>query len=118
MVVIKKISNVIPIDFGEFQLEYNANDKGAKNLDSYRDDLSKRWNEISKLTDEEIAIQAMEITEEGWSRLFGPDAFQKVYQFAGEDTTIAFNYLLQAIYGIQKEYLERNSEDTLKKYLA
>lgn len=117
MVVIKKISNIIPIDFGEFQLEYNANDKGAKNLDSYRDDLSKRWEKISKLTDEEIAIQAMEITEEGWSRLFGPDAFPKVYQFAGEDTTIAFNYLLQAILGIQKEYLERNSEDTLKKYL-
>lgn len=118
MVVIKKISNVIPIDFGEFQLEYNANDKGAKNLDSYRDDLSKRWKEIGKLTDEEIAIQAMEITEEGWSRLFGPDAFPKVYQFADEDTTIAFNYLLQAIFGIQKEYLERNSEDTLKKYLS
>ena len=32
MVVIKKASNIIPIDFGEFQLEYLANDKGVKNL--------------------------------------------------------------------------------------
>jgi len=34
MVVIKKISNIIPIDFGEFQLEYNAN-KAAIKVDYY-----------------------------------------------------------------------------------
>ena len=55
MVVIKKLSNIIPIDFGEFQLEYTANDKGVKELDKFREDLSKSWKKIEKLSDEKIA---------------------------------------------------------------
>ena len=118
MVVIKKISNIIPIDFGEFQLEYNANDKGVKNFDQYYERLQSQWNELQGLSDEEIAAKGRAVVAEGWEELFGPDAFDKVYQFAEEDTTIAFHYLIQTILGIRKEYLERNSEDTLKKYLA
>lgn len=118
MVVIKKISNVIPIDFGEFQLEYNANDKGVKNFDRYHEHLQSQWNELEDLPDEEIATKARAIVVKGWEELFGPDAFDKVYQFAEEDTTIAFHYLIQTILGIRKEYLERNSEDAMKKYLG
>lgn len=117
MVVIKKASNIIPIDFGDFQLEYIANDKGVKELDEFREDLSKNWKKMEKLSDKEIAEKAKELVEEGWTQLFGADAFEKVYKFADEDTTIAFNYLMQAILGIQKEYKERNSEEAFKKYL-
>ena len=117
MVVIKKLSNIIPVDFGEFQLGYVVNDKGAKELDKFREDLSKNWKKMEKLSDEEIAEKAKELVEEGWTQLFGADAFEKVYKFADEDTTIAFNYLMQATLGIQKEYRERNSEEAIKKYL-
>ena len=118
MVVIKKLSNIIPIDFGEFQLEYTANDKGVKELDKFREDLSKSWKKIEKLSDEKIAEKGKEVVEDGWTRLFGSEAFEKDYKFADEDTTIAFNYLMQTVLGIQKEYQERNSEDAFKKYLA
>ena len=118
MVVIKKLSNIIPIDFGEFQLEYTANDNGVKELDKLREDLSKSWKKIEKLSDEKIAEKGKEVVEDGWTRLFGSEAFEKVYKFADEDTTIAFNYLMQAVLGIQKEYQERNSEDAFKKYLG
>lgn len=118
MVVIKKLSNIIPIDFGEFQLEYTANDKGVKELDKFREGLAKNWKKIEKLSDEKIAEKAKELVEDGWTQLFGADAFEKVYKFADEDTTIAFNYLTQTILGIQKEYRERNSEDAFKKYLG
>ena len=117
MVVIKKLSNIIPVDFGEFQFEYVVNDKGAKELDKFREDLSKNWKKMEKLSDEEIAEKAKELVEEGWTQLFGTDAFEKVYKFADKDTTIAFNYLMQATLGIQKEYRERNSEAAIKKYL-
>lgn len=117
MVVIKKSSNIIPVDFGEFQLEYIANDKGVKELDEFRKDLSKNWKKIEKLSDEKIAEKTKEVVEDGWTRLFGSEAFEKVYKFADEDTAIAFNYLMQTILGIQKEYKERNSEEAIKKYL-
>lgn len=54
MVVIKKASNIIPIDFGEFQLEYLANDKGVKELDSFLANLKKEWKKMEKLSDEAI----------------------------------------------------------------
>lgn len=117
MVVIKKASNIIPIDFGEFQFEYVANDKGVKELDKFSKDLLKNWKKMEKLSDEKIAEKGKELVEEGWAQLFGTDAFEKVYKFADEDTTIAFNYLMQATLGIQKEYRERNSEAAFKKYL-
>lgn len=117
MVVIKKASNIIPIDFGDFQLEYIANDKGVKELDKFREDLSKNWKKMEKLSDEEIAEKGKEVVEDGWTRLFGSEAFEKVYKFADEDTTIAFNYLIQTIFGIIKDYQERNSEAAFKKYL-
>ena len=39
-------------------------------------------------------------------------------KYSDEDSTIAFNYLIQTVLGIIKDYQERNSEDALKKYLA
>lgn len=118
MVVIKKASNIIPIDFGEFQLEYSANDKGVKELDSFLVNLKKEWKKMEKLSDEAIVKKGREIVEDGWTRLFGAEEFEKVFKFADEDSTVAFNYLVQTVLGIVKDYQERNSEDALKKYLA
>lgn len=118
MVVIKKASNIIPIDFGEFQLEYLANDKGVKELDSFLDNLKKEWKKMEKLSDEAIVKKGREIVEDGWTRLFVAEEFEKVFKFAEEDSTVAFNYLIQTIHGIIKDYQERNSEDAFKKYLA
>ena len=47
MVVIKKISNIIPVDFGEFQLEYVANDENIKRMKTIGQNLEKRdWKKL------------------------------------------------------------------------
>ena len=70
MVVIKKRDNVIPVDFGEFQLEYLANDKGVKELDSFLANLKKEWKKMEKLSDEAIVKKGREIVEDGWDSSF------------------------------------------------
>ncbi|KYF37552.1 hypothetical protein SMIM3I_00196 [Streptococcus mitis] len=42
MVVIKKLSNIIPVDFGEFQLEYVANDENIKRMKTIGQNMEKR----------------------------------------------------------------------------
>ena len=54
MVVIKKISNIIPVDFGEFQLEYVANDENIKRMKTIGQNLEKRAKRL-----EEAAIRGI-----------------------------------------------------------
>lgn len=46
MVVIQKRSNVIPVDFGEFKIEFRANDKNIKNMVAVGKKLEKRSQEL------------------------------------------------------------------------
>lgn len=48
MVVIKKLSNIIPVDFGEFQLEYVANDENIKRMKTIGQNLEKRAEKLKK----------------------------------------------------------------------
>lgn len=118
MVVIAKRSNIIPVDFGEFQLEYRANDENIKRMKSIGDNLQERGNKL-KESDEEKALNGLhEIVKEAWVELFDEAAFDKVYAFADNTTTIAMLYLIEAIKGIVTEFESRHSQDALKKYLA
>ncbi|MGT2834016.1 hypothetical protein ACVRZC_01495 [Streptococcus hyointestinalis] len=117
MVVIKKRSNIIPIDFGEFQLEYNVNDKGVNNLEKYTENLKKEWDNIQKLPDKEAQKAGYDLVKKNWVDLFGEEAFTQVYALAGDDSVIALDYLMQTLIGIPKEYESRNSADVIKKYL-
>ena len=40
MVVIKKRSNVIPVDFGEFQLNFPVSDSNIKRMEEVGEDLA------------------------------------------------------------------------------
>ncbi|MGT2800832.1 hypothetical protein [Streptococcus marmotae] len=118
MVVIQKKSNVIPIDFGEFVLEYKANDAGIKYLEGYGKNLMAKSKELAELSDEEAQEAGFEFVKGSWSDLFDEATFNKVYAFAEEDSVIALHYLIQATQGIISEYKERNSQDVFKKYLS
>ena len=48
MVVIKKRDNVIPVDFGEFKLEFVANDKNIHKMESVGKKLKKRRRKTSQ----------------------------------------------------------------------
>ncbi|MXQ49519.1 hypothetical protein GRB29_09110 [Streptococcus pneumoniae] len=117
MVVIKKRSNVIPVDFGEFKLEYNANDAGIENLDAFGEKIKVECSELQDLPEQEAKEKGYALVKKSWVDLFSEEDFQKVYEFAGEDSVIALDYLLQTIAGIPEEYAAKNSEETFAKYL-
>lgn len=58
MVVIKKRSNVIPVDFGEFQLEFAANDKNILNMEAVGKKLQEEGQRVSEIGDEK-AFEAL-----------------------------------------------------------
>lgn len=117
MVVIKKRSNVIPIDFGEFQLEYRSNDESIKRLNQISKNIEQRGRQLQEL-DDEAALDALHAAvREGWVELFDKEAFEKVYAFSENTTVDAALYLVQTINGIISEINARNSAETLSKYL-
>ena len=52
MVVIKKRDNVIPVDFGEFQLEFVANDKNIHKMEEVGKKLQKEGGKLAEKADD------------------------------------------------------------------
>ena len=98
MVVIKKRSNVIPVDFGEFQLNFPVSDSNIQRMKAVGEDLQAKGQAFQDTSDEE--------------------AFKQVYEFAGQSTINAMFYLIEAIKGISEEFETQNSKAALDKYLA
>ena len=98
MVVIKKRSNVIPVDFGEFQLNFPVSDGNIQRMKAVGEDLQAKGQAFQETSDEE--------------------AFKQVYAFAGQSTINAMFYLIEAIKGISEEFEAQNSKAALDKYLA
>lgn len=117
MVIIKKYANIIPIDFGEFTLEYNANDDSIKKLQQIQKTFETEVSKIQDSDDESALTSLNEFSKKYWTELFDLDTFDKVYEFSGQSTLATANYLLQTILGIINEFAERNSEDKFLKYL-
>ena len=101
MVVIKKRDNVIPVDFGEFKLEFVAD--GEK---------------LTKTEDIKAFETLQDLVKDSWTELFDKEAFDKVYSFSNESTVDTMAYLLEAITGVISEWEKRNNTDALKKYLG
>ncbi|CFQ23881.1 TPA: hypothetical protein VAW94_001324 [Streptococcus agalactiae] len=118
MVVIKKRSNVIPVDFGEFQLEFAANDKNILNMEAVGKKLQEEGQRVSEIGDEKAFEALHDMVKASWVDLFDEEAYEKVYAFSEETTTDAMAYLLEAISGVVKEWTQRNNGDALKKYLG
>lgn len=119
MVVIKKRSNVIPVDFGEFKLEFPVSDSNIQRMKAVGEDLETKAQQF-KDSDDDKALETLKgLVEDGFNKTFNDkEAFSKVYQFAGESTINAMVYLIEAIKGITEEFENQSSKEALEKYLA
>ena len=111
MVVIKKRNNAIPVDFGEFTLEFVANEAIGKKL-------KKEGEELAKTEDSKAFEVLQGMVQESWTELFDAEAYDKVYKFSDGSTVDTMAYLLEAINGVINEWEQRNNGDALKKYLG
>lgn len=118
MVVIKKRDNVIPVDFGEFKLEFVANDQNIHKMESVGKKLKKDGEKLSNTEDSEAFETLQDLVKGSWTELFDQDAYNKVYDFSNGSTVDTMAYLLEAITGIIAEWEKRNNTDALKKYLG
>lgn len=118
MVVIKKRDNVIPVDFGEFQLEFVANDQNIHKMESVGKKLKKDGEKLANTEDSEAFETLQDLVKGSWTELFDQDAYSKVYDFSNGSTVDTMAYLLEAITGVIAEWEKRNNTDALKKYLG
>ncbi|MGQ7564213.1 hypothetical protein ACTGYT_09665 [Streptococcus suis] len=118
MVVIAKRSNVIPVDFGEFTLEYRANDENIKRMKEIGENLTARGEALKETDGEDVLQELYEAVKASWIELFDEEAFNKVYAFSDNTTTETVLYLFETIEGIVAEFEQLNATDSLKKYLA
>lgn len=118
MVVIKKRDNVIPVDFGEFTLEFIANDNNIHKMESVGKKLKKDGEKLANTEDSKAFETLQDLVKESWTELFDQDAYNKVYDFSNGSTVDTMAYLLEAITGVIAEWEQRNNTDALKKYLG
>lgn len=118
MVVIKKRDNVIPVDFGEFKLEFVANDQNIHKMESVGKKLKKDGEKLANTEDSEAFETLQDLVKGSWTELFDQDAYSKVYDFSNGSTVDTMTYLLEAITGVIAEWEKRNNTDALKKYLG
>ncbi|RKW07728.1 MAG: hypothetical protein D8H99_02205 [Streptococcus sp.] len=118
MVVIKKRDNVIPVDFGEFKLEFVANDQNIHKMESVGKRLKKDGEKLANTEDSEAFETLQDLVKGSWTELFDQDAYNKVYDFSNGSTVDTMAYLLEAITGVIAEWEKRNNTDALKKYLG
>lgn len=118
MVVIKKRDNVIPVDFGEFKLEFVANDQNIHKMESVGKMLKKEGEKLAKTEDSKAFETLQDLVKGSWTELFDQDAYNKVYDFSNGSTVDTMAYLLEAITGVIAEWEKRNNTDALKKYLG
>lgn len=118
MVVIKKRDNVIPVDFGEFKLEFVANDKNIQKMEQLGTILKIEGEKLAKTEDSKAFETLQDLVKDSWTELFDKEAFAKVYDFSNGSTVDTMAYLLEAITGVISEWEKRNNTDALKKYLG
>ena len=75
MVVIKKRNNIIPVEFGEFTLEFVSNDANIRKMEEVGKKLQKEGGELAEKADNNAldALQGMvkEIFWRVYSRHYG-----------------------------------------------
>lgn len=119
MVVINIKKQVIPIDFGEFQLEFSKSDANLKKLTDFGKELEEKGKVIVENADDNDVIdKAKEILELAYDGVFGQGSFDKVYALSGESTIDVLNYFFEAMDGIVEEYSAQKDKELLKKYLG
>ncbi len=118
MVVIKKFENVIPVDFGEFELKFVTSDENVIKLANLEEKVSKVKDKIGELkgTTEDIKL-IYDLAKELWVELFDEETFEKVYNLYNKSCMPTLLAVFQTLFGITQELGNSYSEDKLIKYL-
>ncbi|WP_028125651.1 hypothetical protein [Eremococcus coleocola] len=117
MVQFKKRSNVIPVDFETFSLQFVANDENYKLMQAVADKIKQDAEGINDLTDIEALDKLKGVLHEAWDGTFGAGTFDKVYAFAGESSISTMIYFLETVEGISDEYNSQMEHEKLAKYI-
>ena len=118
MVVIKKFENVIPVDFGEFELRFVTSDENVIKLANLEEKASKVKEKIGELkgTTEDIKL-IYDLAKELWVELFDEETFEKVYNLYNKSCMPTLLAVFQTLFGITQELGSSYSPDKLIKYL-
>lgn len=112
VVIIKKHDNIIPIDFGEFVLEFVVNDVNIEKMQKIAEELK-----IDKIKDVRELNSIHQITKKQWITLFDEETFKKILDFANGSTIDMALYLAQTIKGLSEEVQSKYNDKNFEKYL-
>ena len=118
MVVIKKFENVIPIDFGEFELKFVTSDENVIKLANVEEKAGVVKEKIGELkgTTEDIKL-IYDLAKELWVELFDEETFEKIYNLYNKSCMPTLLAVFQTLFGITQELGSSYSPDKLIKYL-
>ena len=118
MVVIKRYENTIPVDFGEFTLNFAVNDKNLKELDRLGKELGKLEEQATNMkgTTEDLDT-IFNMSKDIWTSLFDEDVFSRVYKLANESSISCLLFAIQMIKGLLEEVGNTYKEEKLLRYL-
>lgn len=118
MVVIKKFENVIPVDFGEFELKFVTSDENILKLANVEEKVGVVKEKIGELkgTTEDIKL-IYDLAKELWVELFDEETFEKVYNLYNKSCMPTLLAVFQTLFGITQELGSSYSPDKLIKYL-
>ena len=118
MVVIKKFENVIPVDFGEFELKFVTSDENIIKLANVEEKAGVVKEKIGELkgTTEDIKL-IYDLAKKLWVELFDEETFEKVYNLYNKSCMPTLLAVFQTLFGITQELGSSYSPDKLIKYL-
>ena len=118
MVVIKKFENVIPVDFGEFELKFVTSDENILKLANVEEKAGVVKDKLGELkgTTEDIKL-IYDLAKELWVELFDEETFEKVYNLYNKSCMPTLLAVFQTLFGITQELGSSYSTDKLIKYL-
>lgn len=118
MVVIKKFENVIPIDFGEFELRFVVSDENILKLAELKDYAKELQEKLSNLSGTTSDLKTVkDLAKDLWVKLFDEDTFNRVYDVCGRSCIPTFLAAVQTIKGIADEMENSITVDKYIKYL-
>ena len=118
MVVIEKFENVIPVDFGVFELKFVTSDENIIKLANLEEKAGKVKEKIGELkgTTEDIKL-IYDLAKELWVELFDEETFEKVYNLYNKSCMPTLLAVFQMLFGLTQELGSSYSPDKLIKYL-
>lgn len=118
MVVIKKFENVIPVDFGEFELKFVTSDENVIKLANLEEKAGVVKEKIGELkgTTEDIKL-IYDLAKELWIELFDEETFEKIYNLYNKSCMPTLLAVFQTLFGLTQELGSSYSPDKLIKYL-